>query len=70
MKKQFIEELTHAFDRLTQRLRKMDLPEKVLFYEYPIHCNGKFLRLGVEIESGKFYLQGDGIDGKSKTILL
>jgi hypothetical protein len=47
-----------------------DFPEGVLFYEYPIHCNGKFLRLGVEIESGKFYLQGDGIDGKLKTILL
>ena len=70
MKKQFIEELTHAFDRLTQRLRKMDFPEKVRFYEYLIRCDEKFLRLGVEIESGKFYLQGDGIDGKPKTILL
>jgi hypothetical protein len=69
MKKQFIEELTRAFDRLTQRLEKMDFPEKVLFYEYPIGCDEKFLRLGVEIESGKFYLQGDGIDGKPKTIL-
>jgi hypothetical protein len=70
MKKQFIDELAFAFDRLNQRLEKMDFPEKVLFYEYPVQCNGKFLRLGVEIESGKFYLQGDGIDEKPKTILL
>ena len=70
MKKQFIDELSFAFDRLNQRLEKMDFPEGVLFYEYPVQCNGKFLRLGVEIESGKFYLQGDGIDGKPKTILL
>jgi hypothetical protein len=70
MKKQFIDELAFAFDRLNQRLEKMDFPEDVLFYEYPVQCNGKFLRLGVKIERGKFYLQGDGIDGKPKTILL
>jgi hypothetical protein len=70
MKKQFIDELAFAFDRLNQRLEKTDFPEGVLFYEYPVQCNGKFLRLGVEIESGKFYLQGDGIDGKIQTILL
>ena len=70
MKKQFIDELAFAFDRLNQRLEKMDFPEGVLFYGYPIRCDEKFLRLGVEIESGKFYLQGDGIDGKPKTILL
>jgi hypothetical protein len=70
MKKQFIDELTFAFDRLNQRLEKMDFPEDVLFYEHPVQCNAKFLRLGVEIESGKFYLQGDGIDGKPKTISL
>jgi hypothetical protein len=66
----FLKELTSAFDRLNQRLEKMDFPEGVLFYEYPVQCNGKFLRLGVEIESGKFYLQGDGIDGYTKTIFL
>ena len=66
----FLKELTSAFDRLNQRLEKMDFPELVLFYVYPVQCNGKFLRLGVEIESGKFYLQGGGIDGKPKTILL
>ena len=70
MIEQFIKDLAFSFDRLNQRLEKMDFPEGVLFYEYPIACNGKFLRLGVEIESGKFYLQGDGIDGKPKTILL
>jgi hypothetical protein len=70
MSEEFIEELSFAMDRLNHRLMTKDFPEGVLFYEYPIHCNGKFLRLGVEIESGKFYLQGDGIDGKLKTILL
>jgi hypothetical protein len=70
MIEQFIKDLAFSFDRLNQRLEKTDFPEGVLFYEYPVQCNGKFLRLGVEIESGKFYLQGDGIDGKPKTILL
>ena len=70
MIEQFIKDLAFSFDRLKQRLEKTDFPEGVLFYEYPVQCNGKFLRLGVEIESGKFYLQGDGIDGKPKTILL
>jgi hypothetical protein len=70
MIEQFIKDLAFSFDRLNQRLEKMDFPEDVLFYEYPVQCNEKFLRLGVEIESGKFYLQGDGIDGKPKTILL
>jgi hypothetical protein len=70
MIEQFIKDLAFSFDRLNQRLEKMDFPEGVLFYEYPVQCNGKFLRLGVEIESGKFYLQGEGIDGKLKTILL
>jgi hypothetical protein len=70
MKKQFIEELSFAFDRLNQRLEKMDFPEGFQYYEYPVKCGGKFLRLGVEIKSGKFYLLGDGIDGYTKTILL
>jgi hypothetical protein len=70
MIEQFIDELSFAFDRLNQRHEKMDFPKGLLYYEYPVHCNGKFLRLGVEIESGKFYLEGEGIDGKPKTILL
>ena len=70
MIEQFIKDLAFSFDRLNQRLEKTDFPEGVLFYEYPVQCNGKFLRLGVEIESGKFYLQGDGIDGYTKTIFL
>jgi hypothetical protein len=70
MSDEFIEELSYAVELINHRLMTNDFPEGVLFYEYPIHCNGKFLRLGVEIESGKFYLQGDGIDGKPKTILL
>lgn len=70
MKKQFIEDLASSFNRLKERLEKMDFPKGVLFYEYPIECAGKFLRLGVEIESGKFYLHGNGIDGKPKTLAL
>jgi hypothetical protein len=70
MIEQFIKDLAFCFDRLKQRHEKMDFPKGLLYYEYPVQCNGKFLRLGVEIESGKFYLQGDGIDGKPKTILL
>jgi hypothetical protein len=66
----FLKELTSAFDRLSQRLEKMDFPEGVQYYEYPVKCSGKFLRLGVEIKSGKFYLLGDGIDGYTQTIFL
>ena len=68
--KMFLEELTSAFDRLSQKLEEMDFPEGLLYYEYPVACNEKFLRLGVEIKSGKFYLQGDGINGEIKTLLL
>jgi hypothetical protein len=70
MIEQFIKDLAFSFDRLKQRHEKMDFPKGLLFYEYPVQCNGKFLHLGVEIESGKFYLEGDGIDGKIQTILL
>jgi hypothetical protein len=70
MNEPFIKELSSAMERLNHRLMTKDFPEGVRFYEYPVKRNGRFLRLGVEIESGKFYLQGDGIDGKPKAILL
>jgi hypothetical protein len=68
--KMFLKELTSAFDGLSQKLKKMDFPEGLLYYEYPVACSGKFLRLGVEIKSGKFYLQGDGINGEIQTLVL
>lgn len=70
MNEQFIKDLASSFDRLKQRREKMDFPKGVLYYEYPVECCGRFLSLGVEIKSGKFYLQGDGIDGKLTALAL
>ena len=70
MNEQLIKELSSAMERLNHRLMIKDFPEGVRFYEYPVKCNGEFLRLGVMIETGDFYLSGKGLEGKTQTIAL